>query len=103
MKELEDELRVLEDDHEDSEDSSVQLETNETINTRRSTDKYKTKDYWAKVKADLDTNDLYHNANKLKQLYKLIKDNEIPEERLSHRVQQKFKDLEVLLQNGGGQ
>ena len=67
---------------------SIQFDDgNEPINSLRETEKLKTKEYFDKVRNDLDTNDLYQNATKLRQLYKLVKENNIPEERLSMRVQ----------------
>ena len=78
------ELRV--DTHGDTD--SIQFDDgNEPINSLRETEKFRTKEYFDKVRNDLDTNDLYNNATKLRQLYKLVKENNIPEERLSKRVQ----------------
>ena len=82
------ELRVLEANNEADGAESIQyIDDNMTMNSLRETDKYNTKDYFAKMRDDLDTNDLYQNGAKLRQLYKLIKENNIPEERLSKRVQ----------------
>ena len=62
-------------------------------------DKYKTKDFFKRIDQQIDTNDLYQNATKLKELYKLMKDRGIPENHMSKRATQKFRDLELYLSN----